>query len=588
MELPKTDIMERAKNGKQKIFKSFNKIKGTSKKKKILIIGGIAVVAIVLFFVIKALSGGGGVEKTFNEVKAQKGNIQTSISGTAIVEANNQYDVTALVQGEIIADYFEEGQEVKKGDVLYQIDTTDAQNSVDRAKLSLQKTQNSYNNTAKDINKLNVSAKYGGTIINMYVEAGDEISANTKICDVVDSSVLTMKVPFISEDAANIFEGQSAAVTLGSSGQVLNGTVTRVATGDLTNSFGIIIRYVDVSVNNPGALLEGEEAVVTVGNYACQDSGTLSYKSSETVFSEVSGTVSYINKDLGDYVYAGGTIVTLTSDSLSESINNSKISLEESQLSLQNTMDMLDDYTITAPISGTVIQKTSKVGDTMDNTNSTKVMCVIADYSKMTISLDIDELDLSSVSVGQKVNIQADAFPNVRYTGYVEYVSKVGTSNMGATSFPVTIVIENPENLIAGMNVSAEIITTSAENVITVPQSAVNRGNVVLVKKSDMPADAKIADEKMTARMDIPDGYKAIVVETGLTDGSNVEIKSGLSEGTTVGYYSISIQNASSSQGGMTGMPGGMGGMGGMPSGSGMPGGMSGGGMPGGMPGGMR
>ncbi len=583
MKLSKNDTLEKPKDGKKKFSAILEKHKITGKKKVIIIAAAILLI-IVIIAIIKSLSGN-SPERVFNEVKVTKGNIQTSISGTAIVEANEQYEVTALVQGEIIGDYFEEGQEIEKGDILYQIDTTDAQNSVDKAKLNLQKSQNSYNNSANDLNKLNVSAKNGGTITNMYVDLGDSVAANTKICDIIDSSVLTIKIPFIAEDAANIYTGEEAMITLGSSGQILSGTVTRVGTGDITNSFGVIVRYIDISVNNPGSLTEGEEAVVTVGNYACQDSGTLKYKSSETVTAEVSGTVSRINKDLGDYVSAGTTIVTLTSESLSESVNNSKISLMESQLSLQNTEDMLDDYTITAPISGTVIQKTSKVGDTMDNSNSTTVMCVIADYSRTTISLNIDELDLSDVSVGQKVKIEADAFPGVEYSGYVDYISKVGTSSMGATSFPVTIVIENPENLIAGMNVSAEIITSSAENVLTLPQSAVNRGNIVLVKKSDVPDDAKLADENMTSRLDIPDDYVAIVIETGLTDGSNTEVKSGLPENATVGYYTIQMNSSGESQSGGNAMNGMMGG-GGMP-GGGMPGG---GGMPsgGGMPGGMR
>ena len=139
------------------------------------------------------------------------------------------------------------------------------------------------------------------------------------------------------------------------------------------------------------------------------------------------------------------------------------------------------------------------------------------------------------------------------------------------------------------MNVSAEIITSSAQDVLTVPQSAVQRGGIMFVKNSDVKADAKKPDEKMLERMEVPKGYTAVLVETGITDGTRVEIKSGISENDVIAYYSIATKNGTGQTGtSSSGMMGGgfhSGMMGG-----GMPGGMMGGGMrsSGGMTGGMR
>lgn len=557
-----------------------DKCKKLSKKQKIIsLISIIAVLAVVISIV---KMSGGKADRVLVEVSAEKRNIQTTISGTATVEANAQYEVTALVQGEVIEDYFDEGTEVLKGDKLYQIDTTDAQNSVEKARLNLQKAQNSYNTSAENASKLNVKSDISGTISNMYVKFGDNVSANTKICDVVDTSEIVAKIPFLSDDASNIHKGESATVTVSSTGETLSGRVTHISSGDTINSYGALIKYVKVSVKNPGSINEGEEVLATVGNYACQDSGKAEYENSCTVLSETSGTVSSIICDEGDYVSKGATVVKLESSSLSESLSSSRISLKESELSLDSTLNMLDDYTITAPISGTVISKTTKVGDTMDNSNSTTVMCVIADYSKTTVKLDIDELDLADIEIGQSVNIVADAYPDRTYTGYVDYISKVGTANMGATSYPVTIVIENPDDLIVGMNVSAEIVTESASDAVSVLQSAVNRGNIVFVKKTDVSKDSKKVEEEQLKRIEVPDGYVAVVVETGLSDGDYVEIKSGLSEGDTIAYYKTELKgdDSSKSENNAGGMGGGMPGGGGMPSGGGMPGG--GGGMPGG------
>ena len=124
-------------------------------------------------------------------------------------------------------------------------------------------------------------------------------------------------------------------------------------------------------------------------------------------------------------------------------------------------------------------------------------------------------------------------------------------------------------------SVDASIEVESAENVLAIPLSSVNRGNVVYVKGDK-------TDENDKA----PEGYKSVTVEVGINDNTYVEIKSGLNEGDIVKGADAASGNdttgTAQQQQQMGGMPGGMsGGMGG-----GMPGG--GGGMGGGMPGGGR
>ena len=199
--------------------------------------------------------------------------------------------------------------------------------------------------------------------------------------------------------------------------------------------------------------------------------------------------------------------------------------------------------------------------------------------------MNVDELDVSKIQVGQEVDITVDAIEDVKYTGYVDYVSLIGTSTNGVTSYPVTIVINEPDNIIPGMNVSANIVVESKDDILTVPVSAVQRGNMVFVKSDDKTAktDEKQADgeaktdgkPKMNAA---PDGFKAVKVETGINDDNNIEIVSGLSEGDVV-FVTPTADSSSDNNMMMPGggMPGGMGGG---------PGGGPGGGGPGGGPGG--
>ena len=182
--------------------------------------------------------------------------------------------------------------------------------------------------------------------------------------------------------------------------------------------------------------------------------------------------------------------------------------------------------------------------------------------------MSIDELDISDVEVGQTVEITADAVEGTTYTGVVTEVSVAGTTSGGITTYPVTVRIDETEGLLPGMNVDAEIVISSAEDVLAIPSGAVNRGDTVLIT-ADSPSAADALDQEA------PEGYVYVAVETGVSDDSFIEIISGLQEGDTVAYLqSTSSSNSNSA----TMMP--MGG-GGMPSGGGgMPGG--GGGMPGG------
>ncbi|MGN8968302.1 glycosyl hydrolase 2 galactose-binding domain-containing protein [Intestinimonas sp. HCP28S3_D6] len=220
------------------------------------------------------------------------------------------------------------------------------------------------------------------------------------------------------------------------------------------------------------------------------------------------------------------------------------------------------------------------------------------DGGYLTMTLSVDELDISDIAVGQTASVTADAVEGQTYTGVVTKVSVAGTSTGSATTYPVTIRIDETDGLLPGMSVDATIELDSAENVLAIPTAALNRGNTVLVT-ADSPSavnavtqapedmDSSAAPEGGgAAPTEVPEEngaagqqqYVSVPVTVGISDDNYIEITSGLQEGDVVAYIPTT-----SSSGGMGmmmgGMPGGMGG--GMPGGGGgMPGG---GGAPGGM-----
>ena len=154
-------------------------------------------------------------------------------------------------------------------------------------------------------------------------------------------------------------------------------------------------------------------------------------------------------------------------------------------------------------------------------------MAVISDLSALTFDMMIDELDIPSVQQGQKVQITVDALPGQTFTGYVDKININGVTANGVTNYPVTVMVEDPDPaLLPGMNVSADILIEEVPHALTVPLSAVGRGNTVKV----LPADA--VSEK-DGSIDVSKAEERQVT-LGVNDDTYVEITDGLQEGELV------------------------------------------------------
>ena len=172
-----------------------------------------------------------------------------------------------------------------------------------------------------------------------------------------------------------------------------------------------------------------------------------------------------------------------------------------------------------------------------DAVKSGDTLCVIYDLSYLEMVINVDELQIGALSVGQKVQLTADAVTDKTYVGTVTRVSMKGSSRGGTTTYPITIRIDDTDGLRPGMNANAEIVVAEANNALVVPNAAAIRGGYVLVSKKSPSAANAVED------MDAPEGYVYVKVETGVSDDSYTEIKSGLQEDDTVAYDTSSVSD---------------------------------------------
>ena len=513
-----------------------SKITQKLNKKTIIIAAGVAVV-ILLILLLKscgAAQSGAGAITTYTTSTVEKKDISVELTGTGTLKPADSYDVTALVAGEILSADFVEGDIVEKGTVLYQINTKDAETNIKSAELNLQKSQLSYNNVLKNLSNLNVVAPNAGTITELSVKLGDNVASGQKIGTIRNSSTMSLSVYFNSADVSSFYIGQAATVTLDSTFETLSGNVSKISNTEQVLTGNMLVKSVTIEVSNPGGITDSTVASATVGEIACNSSATFKYKSSESITAKTSGTVVSVVVDEGNSVQKGAVLVKLENSDLSESVASSKLSLEDAQNSLDNRKETLKDYTITSPISGTIITKKYKAGDKLDSTSGKAALCTIYDLSYLTMDMSVDELDVNKVKVGQEVEISADAVEGKTFTGIVTKVNISGTTTNGVTAYPVTIKITDTDGLLPGMNVSAKIVLKSVKNVLSVPVDAVTRGNTVIVCKDSSKLKAYNSGLLVSGKSGIPDGFESVEVKLGVNNDQYIEITEGLKEGDVV------------------------------------------------------
>ena len=527
----------------------------------------VVLVLLIALFAPKGKKKAVSAETQYTTVSPENRDITNVYSASGTLSAANAYTVKPLVKGEVLTADFEVGDTVEKGDVLYTIDSSDVISGVEKAALNLNQAQRSYDDA---VDAQFIRTDIGGTVASFKVRVGDVVTAGQEVAAIRDDTTLLLSLEFPAADAANFTVGQSAEVLLDSTFEAIGGTVQSVSGADTLSSGNLLVRTVTIAVKNTGNLTAAQAATATINGVSALSSARFSYQREQTVTAQQNGIVSALCVKEGAQVSADTALIQLSGDNLTKQVQNASDSLRSAELSVEDTQKQVDDYTITAPISGTIISKDVKVGDTVGTSaSSVETMCVIYDMSYLEMTLNVDELEILSIKEGQEATITADAIPNQTFRGVVTSVSKSGTTTGGTTTYPVTIRIDEMGDLLPGMNATAEIVTESAENTLSVPNEAIVRGNYVLVTK-DSPSAAN-ADDSMTA----PEGYVYVKVTTGVSDDDYIAVTSGLQAGDTVAYNSA--LNVSGSSGEMQFVVDG-GDMGGAPAGGGPGGGGPGGG----------
>ncbi len=460
-----------------------------------------------------------------------------------------------------------------------QKDVESAQKDISNAERDVSNAQKAVDKTNERLAKLTITAPISGAVEGLTASVGDDVSG--VLCRIIDYDDLSTTVSFNGVQIQQINEGDRVTLGVSSLMSTVGGYVEKKYNAAQAGANGTVMYTVKVKLDRGTRLAAGTNVSVTVhtarGDVESPGFGAISYPEPKEILIPEAGELTVLNAENGNTVRAGDIIARVHSEALDsqiESDSNSyqsaldalesrrdalqdrldavqerKDAVEDSregvtdaqenyndllkeesieddaiktaQTQLDNAIKKAEDYVIKSPVTGVILEKHFKAGDNYGSDSSDKTLMVVADMTTMIFTINVDELDISNVQLGQAVNITADALPGQMFQGEITKVSKIGSGESGVTGYPIEISITEPGELMSGMNVTAEIVVGSVEDVLMAPSSAIFMMDGMYYATIVTPSDDPEA----------PEQEEQVQVTVGLHNESFYEIIDGLKEG---------------------------------------------------------
>jgi len=565
-------------------------------KHKIIIGLIIVILAVGGYFIVKSLTGK-TTETKYVIAAVEKGTLITSVSGTGQISVTNQVDVKAKASGDLYKLAIVNGQEVKSGDILAQINASDAlktvrdaKSNLDSAKLSLEKlkkpadqlsilqaenalaqAQETKQKAEDDLQKAYDNGF--NTVANAFLDLPDII---TGLNDALFGSELggngqwnldyyANAVPF---DEAKIYEYKD--LTLKS---------YQKARADYDQNFS---DYKSVSRLSERTVIESiieetynttkdiSEAIKDINNYIQFYEDALarhSQKPASYATTQLATLNTYTGKtnthlvnllDIKNTIQTDKTTIIDSDRSIAEKtqsladlkagadpldIKSQELTVQQRQNSLWDAQEKLADYTVRAPFDGIIATVAVEKGDSISS--GTSIATLIT--KQKTAEISLNEVDVAKIKVGQKATLTFDAVPDLSISGEVAEIDTLGTVSQGVVTYTVKILFDTQdERAKPGMSVSATIITESKPDVLLIANSALKTfGTTSYV---EMPNETISADSlNNKSGITLKNALIQQPIEIGVANDSQTEITSGLKEGDKIIIQTIKANSQTTS-----------------------------------------
>lgn len=483
-----------------------------------------------------------------NSTTAKKGNLKVLVSGSGPIYFTNSSKIYSKIGATVTKVNYKEGDIVKAGDIIYELDDDDAQTSLNSDLNSFKKSQISAASSDDAVKDLSIKAPFTGIVSDIVVNQGDTVSNGGTVFTITDTTKLKVLLTYNASDVDKIILGQTANVYLTSLMQSVDGIVTYISNEATTTSSGGQLYTVEIQINNPGALQGGMTASADIlapkGVVSSTGMAVLNYIKKQTVSSLTGGTVQSISVKQNQKVSFGQVLIKMKNDDVIRAKQSSDLQLENDKTAMDLKTKQLEDYKIIAPIDGVITKISNKVGDTVKPGDE---LSDVSDPTQMEFDIPVDELDVAKLQVGQKTNITVDALPDTTknpVNGEISKIAVIGISENGVTTFKVAVKInDNLDKLKGGMNANGEVEVSNRENVLYVPIESItttNEKSYVMIKKDGATSAGtrgEASGKSSAAASEKQSYYEGCVrtqVQVGVNNDTSIEITSGLKEGDVI------------------------------------------------------
>ncbi|MDP2965510.1 MAG: efflux RND transporter periplasmic adaptor subunit [Pelolinea sp.] len=446
----------------------------TKQKKLIWITGGLVLLAAAAFAVLPALANGSARQSTTQTALVERGSITETVDALGVVSAKPTAQLTWESDGIVSAYDLKAGDQVEKGDLLLGLE--DSSKSVDilQAQTSLLEAQAELDKLlAADIN---------------YQDALKEVTYQ----EVILKNKYSQRHEFYSIEVSN--ERVDEVRT--------NYNKARQEVWEHEAEYEKV-RKLD------------EKDPQRVATYDALQAGILKRDSLLRALSQILGTPYGLRAETYFNAYDQQVALVAETRTAYERYFDSSDEISAARAKVQALQNTINQASIIAPFSGTVTLINAVAGE---QASAGDTALQLDDLTNLTVDLDISQMDINKIHLGQTAELSFSAIPNRTYSGTVLEISEAGTDTDGEILFSVRVALDDPDEFVKpGFTVTVSIITNQVDDALLVPNTAIQY-------------DADGAAYVMAAG-DLG-GFTTVPIETGARSDAFTELKAGdLKEG---------------------------------------------------------
>lgn len=391
-------------------------------------------------------------EADYDVVRVERGQLVSTVSATGAIEPEDEVALVFKVPGRVAEVAVERGQTVKAGDLIARLDASDLQ-------LSRAQAQNSLAIAQAQLAKLVAGA------------TADELAAAEANLASAKASLESAKAALQSAQAsyndlvAGPTEDQKQAAKA-------NLERARILRDQAQAAYDMVAGAPNVgmlpqSVQLQQATVDYEAALA---NYrvttAPPKPGQLAAAKAQIAQSQAA--VAQAEAALAS---AQSNLQRLQEGAKPEDRAIAEAQVTQAQLALQQSQLALDNASLYSPIDGVVTQLNVKPGEVVTQAGPA---AVVTDLSRFHIAIGVDEIDIAKLQEGQQVRITLDSAPDAQIIGHVDYIAPTPTTPANVVSYEVILVVdESDQPLRSGLSATASIIVQELNDVLVVPNRAV-------------------------------------------------------------------------------------------------------------------